>query len=498
VALRTGPDYEAALRDGRQVYVDGTLIDDVTACGPLARTVRTVAGLYDLQHDAGTADRLTFRDEDGGRVSGAWIEPRTQEDLQWRRHLIEAVARRTGALFGRSVEYVPLFLLGMYDLRREFSQGNEQFEDNICRYWRYARDRDLSLAHAFVTEQADPTKPLARTDVPRIVDRNDEGIVIRGIYTIATFAPYADECFFGTFPRPNLTDDYVHYYALPLNAPGLRIVTREGYGEDNPVNSPAGRFGDENDSMVIMDDVLVPWDRVFSIGNPGFCVNVFPRISQWAHWGILARMAVKAELIAGLLHLLPDMIGRGNNPYVHEVQGEAIRYLVTIRGLLSAAEEHGRRTDAGHWQPNGAYVTAGRAYSVEHYRRLIGYIQDVGAQGLINMPTEATLADPAIGPWLNHLLSSPASEASARVRAFRLALELSSGAVGGRSTLFELFNASPWTSQRAQLTRRVNTDPLKDFARLTAGILPPDAAGKISQDLDEVIPTPRTVTPLPD
>src|SRR5829696_4993313 len=120
-ALRTGADYLAALRDGREVYLEGRRVADVTTEPGLRAVAETFARMYDLTHADAFRDTLTFVNDQGRRVSGAWIEPRTRQQLEWRRLLTQTIARHTGGLFGRQPDYVALFHLGMLDIRRDFS-----------------------------------------------------------------------------------------------------------------------------------------------------------------------------------------------------------------------------------------------------------------------------------------------------------------------------------------------------------------------------------------
>jgi hypothetical protein len=62
-----------------------------------------------------------------------------------RRYFIETVAHHTGGLFGRSQEYVPLFHLGMLDIKHDLARGDSRFERNIENYWRRAGEKDLML-----------------------------------------------------------------------------------------------------------------------------------------------------------------------------------------------------------------------------------------------------------------------------------------------------------------------------------------------------------------
>jgi aromatic ring hydroxylase len=466
--MRTGAEYLRALRDGREVYLDGKRVDDVTTEPGLSIVAQTFARMYDLVRE--NQATLTWEDEDGRRFSGAWLQPRDREQLAWRRLFTETIARHTGGLFGRPQDYVPLFHLGMLDIKGDFSRGDKRFEENIERYWRHVRDGDLMLSHGFIDVQSHPSQAIDDTVVPRIVARKSTGIVVRGVKTVATFATHADEVLIGSVPRSGLTPDHVVYFSVPIATPGLRVVARTVYGTGNAFDHPVSQYGDENDCMIVFDDVLVPWERVFSIADESFCATTFPRITEWAHWSILVRLAVKAEVLAGLYALIPEMIGRAQQPQSQEALGEIVRYLITLRAFIHASEDQSSTTPAGHCMPSPQYVTAGRAYSVEHYRRITGYVYDIASQALINMPVEAAFDNPTIGPTLEGMFTSPAGAARDRARVVRLAWDMVCDSFGSRQTLFELFNALPWTAQRGLLVAAFDAEPYKQLARATAGL----------------------------
>jgi 4-hydroxyphenylacetate 3-monooxygenase len=233
--------------------------------------------------------------------------------------------------------------------------------------------------------------------------------------------------------------------------------------------------------MIVFDDVLVPWERVFSIADENFCATTFPRITEWAHWSILVRLAVKAEVLAGLYALIPEMIGRAQQPQSQEALGEVVRYLLTLRAFVHAAEDQSSITPAGHCMPSPQYVTAGRAYSVEHYRRITGYLYDIASQALINMPAEAAFDNPVIGPTLEGMFTGPAGGARDRARLVRLGWDMVCDSFGSRQTLFELFNALPWTAQRGLLLAAFDTEPYKQLARATAGLGSLEAAATAAE-----------------
>lgn len=488
--IRTGSEYLEGLRDGREIFVDGRRVEDVTTEPGFDALARTIAGMFDLQHDPEYARIFAFEDARAGVRSRCWFRPRSPAELRQRQQLTQTVARLTGGFFGRMPEYVPLFFLGLLDQKSAFSQGNRRYEQNIERYFEETADADRTVSHAFVDVQTDPNVDLDETQVPRIVNQTEDGMVVSGLKSVATFAPHADEVLIGTFPRPGLKDHHVMYFSIPIATPGLRLVARPPYGLGTEFDHPASRFGDENDSMIILDEVFVPWERVFQANvDASFAVRVFPLITEWAHWSILCRLAAKAEMMTGIFAALPEMLGRANRPDVVTALGEMERYLVTLRAFIDAAAARGTVTPGGHFMPDPGVVTAGRCYSVDHYPRLIQTLKDICGQAFMIVPSEGSFANEDIGDELKRAFPSPIGTALDRARLTRLAFDLAVDTYGGRQTLFEIFNATGLTTIRAQMMARFDTDPYKQIALATAGIgdmREAEAALRSSVDGDQV------------
>jgi 4-hydroxyphenylacetate 3-monooxygenase len=470
MGLRTGEQYLSGLRDGRQVYLDGQLVKDVTTEPGLGELAHTVARLYDMQHDGPYAELFAFETPEGARRSRAWFQPRSLSALQVRQRYTQTQARLTGGMFGRLPEYVPLFHLGMLDVKEAFAAGSTRYLKNIEQYFEESASLDRSLSHAFVDLQNDPSQDLDETPVLRVVRESESGIVVNGVKSIGTFIAQSDHCLVGAFPRPGLHDHHIVYFSVPVAAPGVKVIARSPHAtHGTEFDNPVIRLGDENDAILVLQEVEIPWERVFQYGEgPAFASRTFPLITEWAHWSILARLAAKAEVVVGLFAALPEMLGRDKRADAQEALGEAIRYLYTLRSFLESAATRGHMTAGGHFLPNPDIVTAGRCYGVEHYRRIMGMLVDLAGQGFINAPTQGALDSPEIGGILRDIFTSPKADAYERVRLTRFAQNLTVDGFGGRQTLFEIFNATGTATIRAQLMARFDTTPYKDLAQAIA------------------------------
>ena len=74
--MRTGSDYLRSLDDGRQVFVDGERVKDVTTHLAFREAARSIARLYDIAAAPEMRERMTFVSPKTGRaVSRTAAEP---------------------------------------------------------------------------------------------------------------------------------------------------------------------------------------------------------------------------------------------------------------------------------------------------------------------------------------------------------------------------------------------------------------------------------------
>src|SRR5436190_22391502 len=112
--LRTGKAFLEAIRDDRQIFIDGERVADVTRDRRLAGAARTIAELYDMQHDPALAGRMTFvSPSSGDQVGLSFIEPRSVDDLIRRREMVKIWNDATCGMLGRSPDFLNVMLTGL-------------------------------------------------------------------------------------------------------------------------------------------------------------------------------------------------------------------------------------------------------------------------------------------------------------------------------------------------------------------------------------------------
>src|SRR4029077_12427725 len=98
----------------RQIFMEGERIGDVTQDKRFAGAARSLAELFDMQHDPALHAQMTFPSPSSGKTVGlSFIEPRTVDDLVRRRGMVKSWMARTCGMFARSPDFLNVMLTGL-------------------------------------------------------------------------------------------------------------------------------------------------------------------------------------------------------------------------------------------------------------------------------------------------------------------------------------------------------------------------------------------------
>ncbi|MCH8108285.1 MAG: 4-hydroxyphenylacetate 3-monooxygenase, oxygenase component [Chloroflexi bacterium] len=480
---RTGQEYITGLKERpREVWIEGKRIEDVTTHPALANGVRSVAALYDMQHDPELQEEMTYASPTTGQPVGlSFLIPQTIEDLERRRNMMTRWAWATCGMMGRSPDFLNVIFSAWAGAADYFAQNRPEFKQNVIDYHEFIRENDVTLTHALVNLQRSRT-PGAATNLSEevaltAVKETDAGLVVRGSRVLATLGPISDEIAIYPVASHRLGDDAWRHsfsFSIPCDTPGLKFLCRESFDMGRShFDHPLGSRFEEMDSVVFFDNVLVPWERVFLLGDVELCNNYATGTQSNAHTGhqVLTRFVVKAEFILGLADLMVETLGSGSIPNVQEQVAELITQCNMLKACLRAAEADAAPNEWGVMCPAGAPIQAGRTlFGRDIYPKMVETIQLLGTSSLMALPAEADF-DADIAPEVNQYLATDTSNARDRARLFHLAWDVSCSAFSGRQVLYErmfggsavrnamtLFN----TYDRAPYSQRV-----RDFLELS-------------------------------
>lgn len=473
---RTGAEYLQGLKErNAEIWLGNERIRDVTTHPALRRCARSVARLYDMQHDPALRDEMTYVSPTSGeRVGLSFITPRSLDDLQRRSRMMLHWVHYSGGMLGRSPDYINVGIMAAAAAADFYAQNDPRHADNVRTYYTYARERDLCLTHTLVNPQKNRAltaggHPSAEV-AARIIKETDAGIVIRGARILATLGPLSDEIM--VFPSTVLkaaadTAPFAFAFAIPCDAPGLKFICREGfdYGSSH-FDHPLGSRFEEMDAVVIFDDVLVPWERVFLKADPVLCNSVFAATNAVVHMmhQVVVKNMAKAEFILGVACLVVDAIGSDEFPHVHEKIAECIINLELMKACLRASEADAAIDRWGVMCPHRPPLDAARNVFPKMYPRMVEILQLLSSSGLMMIPPQ-TAFDSAIGPDIERSLAVANLDAHERVRLFRLAWDIACSAFGGRQTLYERFFFGDPVRMASALYGIYDKQPLMDRVR---------------------------------
>lgn len=474
MGIRTGEQYREALRDDREIWLEGERVDDVTTDPRLCNTVSMLAEMYDLQHRPELADTLTYipEDGDGERCGLSYIEPRSAEDLIRRRNMVKTWMDWTGGMMGRSPDFMNIHMTGFGSAYEYFAQAGEQYGKAARDYYLFARKNDLALTHVLINPQTDRSKKeheQTQNVAARIIEENDKGIVIRGARMVSTLAPFADEI--AVFPSTYLqaseeSRPYAFAFCLPTATRGMRFICRPPVGPASGriLDYPLSSRLDEMDAVVIFDDVLVPWDRVFVNGDPYLCNSLFPgtgTMNQIMHQFAVKNLA-KAEFVLGVALNLTESIGISQFQQVQNMLAEMINTVEFVRACLRASEADCLPGPNGTVMPNPEPLWTVRTMFPEMYPRLVQILNTVGASGLIATPSVSEFEGPRRDDIM-HYYQAACLPGNRRVELFRLAWDVAVSGFGGRQELYErYFSGDPWRLMITRYQTYYQKDDLKD------------------------------------
>jgi 4-hydroxyphenylacetate 3-monooxygenase len=442
--LKTGSEHLESLRDGRVVYIGSEKVDDVTTHPGFRNGARSMAAIYDLKR----ANAEFSFEENGERFSAYFLRAKTKEDLVKRTKLHRAIADFSHGLLGRSPDHVSSFVTGMAMNPSVFGK----FSDNLIRYYEHMRREDVYGVYAVIPPQAARSPEFyQKQNLPiptlRVVREDDDGVVISGMKMLATGAVFANEIWIGNLIplAPNQLAESITC-AMAVNAPGVTLWSRKSFERHAPneFDNPLTWRFDETDSMVMCENVKVPWERVFVhmdavlardiyIKTPGHC---------YGNHQSNVRFHSKMQLIVGLASKIAHASGANEVPAVREVLGRFSALEATLGGMIAGQIQDAEDWPAGSKTFNRRYMYAALNWCTESHSQIIDALRELCGGGIFQMPADITVMhDPVLREQFEAYWQTPQLQAVDRMKLYKLAWDLIGSEFAGRHLQYEKFYA---------------------------------------------------------
>lgn len=466
VGLRTSSEFLDGLRDNRRVHYKGRLLDDVLAEPDIRVAAERSAIAFDMQHDPAYR-HLAVDDGADGEFSSMFSMPRSIEDLQRRADFIDVSTRLGGGMILlREVGADALFAL----LRVLEGESLERAR----RYYETCRSRDLAIAVAQTDVKGDRAlPPHAQADPDlyvRVVDEDDDHIVVRGAKCHTSMSPYVDELLVLPTRAMGADDrDYAVGFAIPVDTPGLHLYASPYFSSPrNAFEHPLSSQFSLIETLTVFDDVVVPRDRVFIDRQPELAGPIALSFVEFHRFSAVMMKRAPMDLLVGAAHLVVEANGTARAGHVRDKLARLVLWAETVRGLGDLAVVRAAPDRLGVYVPDTLTANMAKYQYAHGYHEAVAILLDLAGGLLVTGPGGDDWDDPDTRAVLTKYFAG-AVPAEQRLHIFNLISDFAVRDYGGHFAVVAAHAEGSLEAEKMQLLRSYSPKRAVDFTLRLGG-----------------------------
>ncbi len=456
--MRTAQQYKESLGDGRLTYFEGAQIEDLPAHPLLGQTVEATAAGYER-----------FYDPAPEATSPLMTVPRSAEDLREMIPLLHSAGMMAHVTY-TSIQTLKTAAGRMVDSKSDYLERIDAFISE-------AQRDDVRITQCITDAKGDRSRPPARQDdldsYVRVVDRQRDGVVLRGAKLHITGASFGHELL--TIPTKSMKageEDWSIGCSVPVNAPGVKIINTTYAPRHTDVRAfPVSGEHHYPEGFVIFDDVFVPHERVFLDGETRYAAVFAHALGLWERLGGLSAFVEEADQLVGLAQLVAEANGTAGIGHVKEKISEMIIHATLIRATLEAAIEHCSVGPEGAAFPNELYTNAGKFHAAANYSAMVRHLHDIAGGAVLTSPVPADFENPDVGPLARKYMATRNDvDGEYRARLMHTIRDLTADSYGGWKFVTNLQAGGGLYAQRIVTRKHYDLDTAKRKALAVAGL----------------------------
>lgn len=478
--MRTGQEYIDSLKKRNiKVYVKGQLLESEEVVDhPFIRGhVNSAALTFDLAHDPAYEDLMTTTSHITGKKINRFTHiHQSIEDLLKKVKMLRMISQKTGTCYQRCVGFDAINALYTvtYEMDKKLGTEYHQRLKNFLAYW---QENDLMVAGAMTDPKGDRSlRPGQQADPDmyvHIVEKNDKGIVIRGAKAHMTGMVNSHEMLImptmGMAPEDK---DYAVSCAIPVDAPGVIHIfgrqtndDRKCEGDIDQGNARYGVVGGE--CLTVLENVFVPWERVFMCGETDFSGLLVERFACYHRQNYGGCKGGVSDIVIGASAVMADMSGYGKAAHVKEKINEMIHLAESLYACSIACSAEGKPTASGAYFVDPLLANVGKHNVTRLIYEIDRIAQDIGGGLQATLPSESDLRHPEIGKYVDKYFKGVASVPTEdRMRIARLIENMT----GGTALVESMHGAGSPQAQKVMYSKLGNLEHKKQCALDIAGV----------------------------
>ncbi len=474
--IRTGAEYRESIRDGRAIYINGERVADVTTHPMFKPLVDIRARIYDMAHEPATRAVMAY--DDGGKTHAIGNKlPYTQDDWWAKRRATDTVLEEIGGIVTRVGDETVGEVWSLFDGRDVLNEVDPQFGRNIETHIHKVLYGDPFHVSANTDPKGDRSKPPQQQDpdmLLHVVKETDAGIVVRGA-KFETAAAYANQA----FTKPTIANwgdaaysDYAVGFICDLGSPGLKFICRTGFaGRANADDYPLSNRFDEVDTLVVFDDVLIPWENVLFYRHTKAAQFIRATLHRYSAFAFVQRNLKLADMMIGAALFNARQTGLDKQQAVQEKLAELAVYREGINAHLTASIALAEPSPSGLLMPNQSLLYTGRVLACSQLHHMMHIARELCGGQICVTPDKASFDDAESGPWLHKYYTVNEDwVADDRRKLLALARDMLNSDYAGHRLTFQLFAQAPPYAHLAAVYRAFDWEGPLDFVRKSAGL----------------------------
>lgn len=476
--MKTVEEYLASLRQRSvRLFVRGEQVpSEQIVDHPLVRpSIRTIAESYRFAADPKYRETFTahsrFIDARVNRFTHIFESP---DDLHHKQAMQRKLGQVTGTCFQRCVGMDALNALFNVTFEADQELGTE-YHPRFLKYLKFVQQEDLICCGAMTDPKGDRRKgPADQPDMyMRVVARREDSIVVRGAKMHQTGVVNSHEII--VMPGRALKagdEEFAVSFAIPVDTPGVTLV----YGRSPSDERRAGCAIDQGtqyggqEAIVIFEDVVVPMDRVFLLGETAWAVPLVEYFAGHHRHSYAGCKPGNADVLIGAAALAARLNGVDRASHVRDKLVEMVHLTETIYGCGVACATKCTQTAAGAYMvdPMLANVTK---HNVTRFPYEIGRLAEDLAGGLMaTLPSWEDFESAEVGPLLQRYIQGATGSGEDRARVLRLIESMTIGTTAVPLRTEAMHGAGSPQAQRVRIAQQADFEHKINLARRIAGV----------------------------
>ena len=449
---------------------------DITTHPQIKPLIDVRARIYDMQHEEATQSVMTFEENNERFPVGNQI-PTKQEHWIAKRIAVDTVMKKIKGVVTRVGDETVGEMWSLADGADILNEIDPRFSTNIKNHIQLAVEQDPFHVSANTDPKGDRSLRPQDQDpdmLTHVVKETDEGIVIRGA-KYETAAAYSNQAFL----KPTIANwgdatysDYALGCIVKMNAPGVKHICRAGFQKEGSIEDyPLSHRFDEIDTLMVLDDVLIPWEDVLFYQHTRAAGFIRTTLHRYSALPFVQRLIAYADMMIGAALWNVKQTGLDKQPAVQEKLAQLAVYREGINAHLTACISMAEKSPGGFLMPNQSLLMTGRVHAVSQLPAMMHIARELCGGQICVTPDHATFEGEDTGPWMKKFYTiNERWDSEDRRKLLAFARDLLNSSYAGHRLTFHLFAQSPPFAHLAAVYRNFGWDGPLEFVKEAAGM----------------------------